>query len=106
LHPPSATLATPLLCCAYYVAELYLPGRMKRAAQVALFSLAGILFLIHIPPALNFGRGEALMLDNFRRDVRSGMPREKILDIYSDQLVLSREKLNKGLQELRAAGVE
>jgi hypothetical protein len=99
------TAATPLLACAYFAVELYPPGAPGRAARGALFALAVAIFLIHIQPALNFGRGEATMVEAYLSDLRRGVPREEILDRYTVELSVSRHDLDQGIRLLHQSGV-
>ncbi len=100
------SLATPLLACMYLVAARYLPDRFKARTSLVLFIFAIGLYVAHIPPGIHFGHGEALMLDNFTNDVRAGVPREVLLERYTDQFLVKRAELNKDFQNLRAAGLE
>ena len=99
-QPRYVTLATPLLICAYFAADLYLVPVFRRWSRLGLLLLAGGLFAVHILPTIHYGQGQSAMQDAFIRDVRSGVPRETILDRYVPGIEENRTDLNAHLDRL------
>jgi hypothetical protein len=105
-QPRYVTLATPLLICCYFIAQLYLAPVLSRIVRVALCTLAVALFLFHIRPTLHYGSGQSAMQDAFIRDVRAGVPRQIILDRYVPGIEEDEADLNDHLDRLHAHHID
>jgi hypothetical protein len=66
-------LATPVLCCLYFVWECYGPPRSRRLIQIGLVTALCLLFSLNVRTTLQFAKEHREQMGAAERDVLAGM---------------------------------
>jgi hypothetical protein len=103
-----STLAAPVLCALYFVAQLYADPPMRRVVQYTLLVLTAGMLWRNTTLGLEYARGLRAKADGFEADLRSGLPPMVLADRYSRYpfgLYPSRSDLAQFMKWLRKAGI-
>jgi hypothetical protein len=105
--PRYVTLATPLACWLYAVAQVQV-GTLRKLLSMSVFTVICAVFLLNMEEGLHGGRGFRGRLAAFERDVLAGKSSLVLADQYTQEpfcICESRKRLAERLHMLRQANV-
>jgi hypothetical protein len=109
--PRYVVLAVPVLCCLFFVWEVYGPPAVRRLPQMCLFTLLCFLFPQNMRETFECGKEHGEKMEAVERDVREGTPpgilSERYVSFLVDPLAGEAEKpvLADFLRMMRRAGI-
>lgn len=85
-HNRHRTLMVPVLCCAYFIWELYGGQAGRRLLPPLALVAAAVIAVTYIPEATSFGAVFAHKQDEFRDQLRSGQSAERLTAEHAGEL--------------------
>jgi hypothetical protein len=107
--PRYVVLAVPVLCCLFFVWEVYGPAAVRRLPQMCLFTLLCFLFPQNMRETFECGKEHGVKMAAVERDIRSGTPpgilSARHVTFLIDPLCTDPSDLAQFLRMMRRAGI-